>query len=65
MNEELRIEKLICEKEMAKILGVSQSSLKNLRKMGCPWISLAGKVFYHEAKFMQWVLKTSLKVTDS
>lgn len=65
MDEEFRIENLICEKEMAKILGISRSSLVNLRKTGCPWVSLAGKVFYHESKFMEWILKTCQEVTDT
>lgn len=57
MDEKLRIENLICEKEMAKILGVSRSSLVNMRKKGCPSLILGGHVFYHEARFMEWILK--------
>jgi len=64
MEERLRIENLISEREMAKSLGISKQSLLKLRSSGAPWIAIGGRVFYHGQLFMQWLLKNRLRGSD-
>jgi len=64
MEERLRIENLISEREMAKSLGISKQSLLKLRSSGAPWIAIGGRVFYHGQLFMQWLLKNRLRVGE-
>ena len=64
MDGTLKLEQLISEKNLAEALGISKSSLYELRRKGLPWISIANKTFYHEETFMKWVLKNRKRVTD-
>ena len=64
MKDELRINQLIAEKDLGQTLKISREALQDLRRKGCPWVNLAGKVYYHEAKFMEWLLKNRLKISD-
>ena len=64
MEEKLQIGQLFSEKALAGALGVSRASLRNLRGMGCPWVSLFGKAYYHGQIFMAWVLENRLRVAD-
>lgn len=64
MDEKMRIDQLFNEKALAEALGVSRSSLRNLRNQGCPWVSLFGKAYYHGQLFMEWVLENRLRVSD-
>ncbi|MBM4277064.1 MAG: helix-turn-helix domain-containing protein [Deltaproteobacteria bacterium] len=65
MSEELKIEQLISEKNLAEALGVSRSSLYELRRKGLPWINLANKTFYHEEAFMRWILQNRKRAADT
>lgn len=64
MEERLKIEQLIAEKEMATSLGISKQSLLELRNSGAPFLKIGGKVFYHGELFMEWLLKNRLKVCE-
>jgi len=64
MEEKLRIERLIRESQLAKALGTSAQTLSKLRSEGLPWMSIGGKVFYHETEFMEWLLKNKKRRTD-
>ena len=64
MSEPLKIEQLISEKNLAEALGISRSSLLKLRQEGLPWVSLAGKTFYHESSFMEWIMKNRIRIAD-
>ena len=64
MDESLRLDQLISEKNLAEALGISKSSLYELRRRGLPWVTLANKTFYHEETFMKWVLKNQKRVAD-
>ncbi len=65
MEERLKIEQLIAEKDMAESLGVSQQTLLNLRNAGAPWLNIGGKVFYHGELFMEWLLKNRLRSSEA
>ncbi len=60
----LSVDQLFSERALAEALGVSRSSLRNLRGQGCPWVSLFGKAYYHGELFMGWVLKKRLRASD-
>jgi hypothetical protein len=64
MEERLRIENLISEREMSKSLGISKQSLLKLRSSGAPWIAIGGRVFYHGQLFMAWLLKNRLRQAE-
>jgi hypothetical protein len=64
MDEKLKIDQLFNEKALAEALGVSRSSLRNLRNQGCPWVSLFGKAYYHGQLFMKWILENKLRTAD-
>ena len=63
-EESLKLDQLISENNLAEALGISKSSLYELRRKGLPWVSLANKTFYHEETFMKWVLKNQKRVVD-
>jgi hypothetical protein len=65
MDERLKIEQLIAEKEMAASLEISKQSLMALRNSGAPFIKIGGKVFYHGELFMEWLLKNRLRVCET
>ncbi len=65
MDERLKIEQLIAEKELASSLGVSNQTLLKLRNSGAPWLNIGGRVFYHGQLFMEWLLKNQLRVSES
>lgn len=65
MEERLRVDRLISEKNLAEALGVSKSTLYQFRQKGLPWLKLGGKVFYHESIFMEWVLHNQKRVSDA
>ncbi len=65
MVEKLELGQLISEKNLAEALGISRSSLYELRRKGLPWLSIGNKVFYHEEAFMRWILKNGKRVSDS
>ena len=65
MEERLKIEQLIAEKDMAESLGVSKQAFWKLRKSGAPWLDIGGKVFFHGELFMEWLLKSRLKCSDA
>jgi hypothetical protein len=60
-----KIEELISEKALAQALGISRASLLELRHKGLPWVSIAGKVFYYEPIFMDWILKKGKRVSEN
>ena len=62
---ELRIDQLIREADLSKALKVSRETLQKLRSKGCPWISIGGRVFYHEQEFMEWLLKAQKRVANA
>ncbi len=62
---ELKIDQLIQEASLAKALKVSRETMQKYRSKGCPWISIGGRVFYHEQEFMEWLLKTQKRVADA
>lgn len=62
--DNLRVETLILEKNLAKALGVSKDTMNKLRKEGCPYLRIGGRVFYSEPKFMEWVLANKERVSD-
>ncbi len=64
MEERLRIERLIREGQLVKALGTSSSTLSKWRSEGLPWVSIGGKVFYHETDFMEWLLKHKKRMAD-
>jgi len=61
---EQTIDQLISEKNLAEALGISKSSLYQLRRKGCPWVSIGGRAFYHEPSFMSWVLSHQSRCAD-
>ncbi len=65
MDEKLRIDQLISEREMAKALGISKQTLLKFRNSGAPWLSIGGRVFYHAQLFMDWLLKNRLRTSDA
>jgi phage terminase Nu1 subunit (DNA packaging protein) len=65
MEETLKLEQLISEKELAKALGVSRNSLRGYRQKGLPWVSMGGRPFYHEPTFMKWILQNQRRVAES
>jgi phage terminase Nu1 subunit (DNA packaging protein) len=62
---EMKIEQLIREADLSKALKTSRDTLLNFRSKGCPWVSIGGRVFYHEQEFMEWLLKTQKRVSDA
>ena len=62
---ELKIEHLIREADLSKALKVSRETLLKYRSKGCPWISIGGRVFYHEQEFMEWLLKSRRMAADA
>lgn len=56
-REGMKIDNLIPENALAEALKISKSSLIGLRRRGLPFVKMAGKVFYHERLFMEWVLR--------
>ena len=55
-GEDCKISQLITEENLAKALGVSKQALYQCRRDGCPWFSIGGHVYYHQTKFMEWLL---------
>ena len=64
MEERLRVDRLVSEKNLGEALGVSKSTLYQFRQKGLPWLKLGGKVFYHESVFMEWILDNQKRVSD-
>ena len=62
---ELKIEQLIREADLSKALKVGRETLQKFRLKGCPWISIGGRVFYHEPAFMDWLLKNRGMAADA
>jgi len=62
---DLKIEQLIREADLCKALKVSRETLLKFRSKGCPWISIGGRVFYHEQEFMEWLFKNRRVVADA
>jgi predicted DNA-binding transcriptional regulator AlpA len=62
--ENLKVDQLFSEKNLAEALGVSRSTLYELRRKGCPWVSLGGRAFYYESSLMEWILKNQARVAD-
>ena len=60
----MKIEELVSEKNLAEAMGISRQSLAELRRQGLPWVSIAGKVYYYEPEFMEWVLGKRKRVSD-
>jgi hypothetical protein len=51
-----RIENLISEDVLSKVLKVSRLTLSKFRHEGCPWVKLGNRIFYHEEEFVMWLL---------
>jgi hypothetical protein len=65
MEDKLKIENLISEKEMAKALGIPRATLQRYRRTeGCPWLSIGGRAYFHGQLFMEWILKNRLRTSD-
>jgi len=65
-KEKLSLSQLISEQNLAEALGVTKSTLYQLRSKGCPYVNLAkGKIYYSEPLFMDWLLKNRLRRGDS
>ena len=45
------------EKSVAKALGVSPSTLFNLRKAGLPYLRVGGRVFFHQPTAVKWIVE--------
>ena len=65
VEKRLSTECLVRERDLAKALAVSPDTLAKWRLNGCPWLKLEGRVFYHESEFMEWLLKTQKRVSDT
>ncbi len=55
---------LISEAELARALGLPESSMYRLRQEGCPWVSISKKPYYHATLFMEWVLSRKLRKAE-
>jgi excisionase family DNA binding protein len=60
--EELKLELLVPEKELARILGAGRGTLYKMRaEKGLPFIKLGIRTLYYEPDVMAWLLDQTQK----